>query len=316
MSIQISRYNPLRPPNWRWQAMSERAAQGVFRMPRSQGDAVFRKLGGYLKKRAAGDSIEKLQQYEPHMFWTMYLHEAEDPEFAPLRDELEARVLANETPEQIAKRINLHPKTIMHYEDIFFDIRSRLKYTSYILHYVIGNIHASLGAKNYRMLWRLFAYYSGPHVLNMLVDTFTTGLRPNSPDELQAYTRDTIVNDFMRHALIAGKTFNINTFSQADIMEFFGRQTLMEKQSDNTNQGRDALLKNIEHVINGLSNTWVIGDAKMDGDSRLQYDKQAVGGRNEELLAMAAGEAPESFTAIAGQLEYPPKRIQQMAIDQ
>jgi hypothetical protein len=313
MSVRLDPFNPLRPPNWQWQRATQLIREGR-RIPRRNADADLVRMVHFLRQRSGrysrwSNSESEQIKRDRHLYRAFELYESTDAKYMITRDEIEARILANESPGDIAARIGYEIPVIDTFELMFFDVRTRLSRPSYILHHVIGpEVHRQLSSRDYRTIWKLFGYHSGPQVLTMLVDTFVGRLRPANSDELPAYVKETGTNDFMRQVLLTAKTFNVNAFSQGEVMDFFAKMTQIEKMSDAGGQpGRDSLLKNIDGVLEALAPSWRIGEVSMDESVHLQYDKQAVEPSSKELLAIAAGETPSEFIALAGSLTYPPR---------
>ena len=308
MSIELSWMNPFRPADWRWRA-AVNLVSSSGRLTRNHNDPEFSRAVRYLRlqrKPLPLSSAEALLAKDPGLYWALHIKSASTPDYVVMRDELQARILANDQYDRICRRIPVSQNTVETYESMFFDVRRRLRQTSFILHHIIGpHVHkGGLMAKDYRAIWMIFGFYTGPYVLDMLVDTFNSTLRPDSPDALPAFVRETITNDLMRQALVVGKTFNVNAFSQSDIMEFFAKITQMEKTGEAASSGRDSMLKNIDMMMQGLGKIWTVG-ADVDAAKGLHYDKQAVEFRSDELLAISAGTMSDVLPAEAALLEYP-----------
>jgi len=109
------------------------------------------------------------------------------------RDRIEARVLADEAPEAIALKNGTTEGVILHYENVFFDVRGRREDADYILNAVIGALAAEgMASWTSGMMWKFFAYCGGPIVLDAIMNTAAVGQKPITADEAFAYlSRDT-----------------------------------------------------------------------------------------------------------------------------
>jgi hypothetical protein len=89
---------------------------------------------------------------------------------ADQRVELEARVLARQSSVEIAERLNLSAGAIDAYVSTFFDVRSRLHSTSYILKKVI-EVNSGWGSclLTPDTLLKKIAYYAGPTILDAVL---------------------------------------------------------------------------------------------------------------------------------------------------
>ncbi|WP_397570433.1 hypothetical protein [Schlesneria sp. T3-172] len=83
-----------------------------------------------------------------------------------VRDELEARVLANQSPAEIANRMRIPAEVVTEYQDYFFDVRGRFHMTGWIAHEAIRR-HPSgeLLAGDVGPFWRWVGFNFGPEAL-------------------------------------------------------------------------------------------------------------------------------------------------------
>lgn len=101
------------------------------------------------------------------------------------RSVLEARVLADEPVQEIAKRIGLGPQAVASYEGVFFDVRDRLHCVDLILHEVIGLYGLDARERlEYGKVWKLLAYLGGTAALESVTLSGWTGGRLSSLSEL------------------------------------------------------------------------------------------------------------------------------------
>jgi len=100
----------------------------------------------------------------------------------PPRWELEARLLAGQSDEEIASRFGIEPGTVGKYERLFFEVRQRLTAPGWIIHEAIGPIERrrrppfNLGA-----VWKLAAYAGGPIALEAILAASASQHRPDWP---------------------------------------------------------------------------------------------------------------------------------------
>jgi hypothetical protein len=119
----------------------------------------------------------------PQVAQAHFLHYAEDIE---QRQILEARLLTEETFAEIAARLGVDPMVVEYYEQIFFNIRDRLKNSDWIRKVILGPPAARVAGSDGVMtveqrgyVYRLFAYCGGPLVL----DTIIAGIGSNPPPQ-------------------------------------------------------------------------------------------------------------------------------------
>ena len=85
-----------------------------------------------------------------------------------IRWELEARILLNQSRQEIADVMVLPAKVILAYERLFFDVRERLAAKDYIVGYVLKR-QEPLTPQHVGRIWAFFAYFGGVFVLEDLV---------------------------------------------------------------------------------------------------------------------------------------------------
>lgn len=89
---------------------------------------------------------------------------------ALVRGELEARILANEPPDVIAKKLGVELAVIAAYEQWYFPARSELEHTSVIIHeYVRLPMSGEFDPKDVPLLWRHVGFTMGPLSLDDLL---------------------------------------------------------------------------------------------------------------------------------------------------
>jgi hypothetical protein len=83
------------------------------------------------------------------------------------RGEVEARLLAGETFEEVAARCDSRVEAVEAYHALFFEVQGVLKAADYIANVVIGRrLHCGLTEEDVDLLLKCFAYCGGPLVLD------------------------------------------------------------------------------------------------------------------------------------------------------
>ena len=119
-----------------------------------------------LWKRIQHTDLPSLLQVDEAFVAARAIHEG-DP---LLRAELEARVLSNQSPAEIASRMHIWAEVVTEYEDWFFDIRERLGMTSWIAHEAIRRRPTGeLLAGDVGPFWRWIGFSFGPEVLEFVL---------------------------------------------------------------------------------------------------------------------------------------------------
>jgi hypothetical protein len=195
--VDIAKLNPLRSPRWRYDRVVKAVQKPGFLFRRSTGDDYpIRLYHRYLTRGAAahGDNrqLELLRQEYPD---AALVHELYFSRSIELRQILEARLLTDESFAQIANRMGLGESAVRLYSDLFFDVRDRMQATLWVLKIILGspetrckfNEDGTLTDEQRGLLYRLFAYYGGPLVLDAMVAGISGVTLPQRPDELPAW---------------------------------------------------------------------------------------------------------------------------------
>lgn len=302
------RDNPRRAPNWRWLRAVEIDSGGPKATRAKDGEAGFAwiRRASRLKRRfeAAGgraDALYRLVQYDSALFWA---HNMWADDKAPMRWSIEARILAGETDEQIAKRIGTNADIVTAYAEVFFDVRSLLDNRDYVVNVIMADaVSRGLTERQYDLLWKMFAFHGGSHVLDAVMSKVTALSRPERADDVGAFFQDFAINAMKQKAALAALTVPINTHTQLALIDSFVKYTEIEKTSENTSKAHATIVDNIGAMMSALP--FKIG-TKLDSaaDKMLPFDSGAAELRNEEMMIVATGgKVPEH--KIIEELRFP-----------
>jgi len=98
---------------------------------------------------------------------------------------VEARLLAGEAIDAVARKVGLRPEAVAWFEALYFHITDRLVSRGYLVHVAIGpRLHRGPMAQDLDLLWKLFALSGGPEVLDGLIrSTWDAAGGPRRPGE-------------------------------------------------------------------------------------------------------------------------------------
>jgi hypothetical protein len=82
---------------------------------------------------------------------------------------VEARLLAAEPIEAIARKTALTPRAVATFEALFFNVSDRLENRGYLIHIAVG-LYPTPREPDPGLVWRLFGLLGGPVVLDALID--------------------------------------------------------------------------------------------------------------------------------------------------
>lgn len=291
--LQALRDNPRRAPNWRWL----RAVQIDTGGPRASravdgadGFAWIRRASRlkrrYEKAGGRADAMYRLIQYDRDLFWahSMWLDEKN-----PTRWAIEACILAGETSEAIAERLGTSPAIVEAYENVFFNVRDKLHEKLYIVNVVMADsVARGVSERQYDLLWKMFGYHGGPHVLDAVISKFSPISKPQSADDVGQFFQDFAVNTVKHKAALATLTVPVNTHTQLALIDSFVQYVQIEKNTENAAKASSTIVENIGAMLGALP--FRIG-TKLEStvEKMLPYDDGAAELRNDELMIVAAG---------------------------
>ena len=82
---------------------------------------------------------------------------------------VEARLLAGEPIEAIARKTALTPGSVATFEALFFNVSDKLENRGYLIHIAVG-LYPRPKEPDTGLVWRLFGLLGGPVVMDALID--------------------------------------------------------------------------------------------------------------------------------------------------
>lgn len=163
--LELLSYDPFRLPDWKWSVASQLHENdddpngfywSLFADPAIHGALEYFK----------SDPEEK--EANP-IHAALRLHEQDDP----LTWEIEARILADQSDEEIANRTNQPVDVITWFAALFFAVRDTLQAGDYITNQVLnGKPLDGFGDDNVREYWGMLAYESGLIALDVAIQNY------------------------------------------------------------------------------------------------------------------------------------------------
>lgn len=238
---------------------------------------------------------------DKELFWAHSIWLAEKN---PVRWGIEARVLAGETNEEIAKKVGTDPGVIDAYISVFFDVRDRLQNLDYVQNVIMADaVTRGLQERHYDLLWKLLGFKGGQHVLDAVINRGTDVAKPTSSDGVGTFFQDFAISSMKYKAALASLTVQVNTHTQLPLIESFVKYVEIEKNSDNAMKAQSSIVDNIGVMLTSLP--FKIG-TKLDseGAKMLPFDNGAAELRGDEMLVISAGGQLEN-TADIQKLSFP-----------
>ena len=222
-----------RPVDWRWQCAAL-AASGEYPLSRRRdGDVWVARATKFIREHENCETeldMAELAERHPVIYWAYDIWYTQNESGNPVRSEVEARLLADDQIENIARRVATEVEVIEAYERLFFNVRERLADRGYLMHCVLGPaVHLGFQATEYDLIWKLFALLGratgrGPD------DRPVGGSCPSgSRQRPEVLRRGRRQNDLRRVAMLALKTFRINNFNAMEIIDKFLKLVELER---------------------------------------------------------------------------------------
>lgn len=222
------------------------------------------------------------------------------------RQELEAMILARVEREDLARRIDVPIAVITAYEELFFDVRSKLDTAeSYILHYVIGPEVQNLKSNSYGALWKLFGYYEGPEILRAVISKTVNPQFCMTPDAVGARLNEDITGSFKIACAIAAKKEGCGNMGDKQLIQMFTKIMEVDKMEDLSSGSSKGQMA--EHIAAILTTLGLTAGGTRVYKAAVQPDKTAEP-QFKELVDIALTGSSKDFESAQDFKFPPPKR--------
>jgi len=225
------------------------------------------------------------------------------------RSALEARLLADEPPEAIARKCATEAAVVRAYEILYYDVRGRLKSPDYIFNQAIGpRLRDGTAAWNYDLVWKVFGYLGGALVLDELMDTCRSGLRPANAREVVAYlSEDARRAVRLQMAVAARVVWAGDRAMAAALVRAYAQKRSGEGEEEMTSDA--LLLRGIDAMLREIQ--WGAGaDAGTKLPAPLAVQDQAPAElRDNEVQLLATGQEVPGLADLK-KMKLPPPRTQ------
>lgn len=311
----FEKYNPFRSPRWRFDRilqLIDRAGVRQARVSWTRDDEYVKKGKNFLRsyRQTKPDTYERAALFgdNPGLYYAYMLHEAEEDE---LRCAIEARILARQTDEEIAQCVSTLPSTINWYELLFFNVRDRLEHRDWIIRTVIGDAVAEYGISDrvFDTTAKLFAYFAGPIVLDVILAGFSSAEFIKEKGDVEKYFDKHLSLGLKRRSAMAVNSFEINKFNAIQVLETHAKLIELERIHNTGEVDKGDYQKNVMAAVQNIAwGTGTDGERRMAGSPLLQYDACAAELRADEMLALQAGELPDSVGEVLDQILPEPEK--------
>jgi hypothetical protein len=282
------KYDPIRPPDWRFQRVLDVVRHRTKQFNRQQDDDLTRAGYDFV---AAMDKVKTEGQYDDLflanvglMFaYNMYM----DADAADIRFVIEARILARQSDEKIANKLGTCPETIFWFEKMFFNVRGRLGKRDWIVNTVLKP-QLDGGASRYDPIIKQVAYLAGPVALENALYGFSIADRPKDPAQLPAYYDRVQQAGLRRRATIEAFGMEVNRYNAMELMNIHCR--MMESAPTEATTAQTALVKAAEGLLSSIP--WKVGRRPLDPNNPLdEFESTAGELRADQMMELACNKA-------------------------
>jgi len=159
---------PHRLVDWRDQIAKDLVAEDRAPVPGHHDSDVTMLTHFYRRRRDCRTmhDHDRLARAMPHVFLAVQMREQAS---TGIRTVVDALVLANQPRESIATRAGVNEGPIEYYESLFFDVRTRLHDSPFILESVIRLREVDVDSEQFASaVVKLLSYYTGPASIDLL----------------------------------------------------------------------------------------------------------------------------------------------------
>ncbi len=185
--LKLQQTSPLRPVNWR-QRLVLRLISGQL-VPEDWVDSWTDEAARFQRALELCQSDADHHLLAEQMPDQYRAHQVRVSEPQSMRWEIEARLLAGESCTEIAQHFGIPAAVVEWYERVYFNVSDRLEHRGYIVHIVIGpKLQHGLRPRDVDVIWKIYGYFGGVHVLRHIIDTFPAPA-PEHPEDVEAFLR-------------------------------------------------------------------------------------------------------------------------------
>lgn len=323
--IQVIKVSPYRSARWRFDRISELIInqnkrdkrclpiKGIDDEQTITGFAFIRRWENICKTTAPdrqGDRLAELFFDNPPLYFAYDIFLRADDDYC--KSALEARILARQADEAIAKSLSIHdPATVQWYEQLFFNVRDRLDSVDYISKQIIGPlIGQGLHNVDMQLSAKFFGYFGGETVLEFMLHGVDRHISPpRSGSDIDAYA-DSVFGSMVRaRSMVAAQAIQPDSMTVMPLLELHAK--LIEEH--NKNQLVTGRKSHLEDTVSALlcAVPWSIGQnrEKMLADSPLgAFTGSAVEPRAADLLKISSGEPLDYLDDLKTKTLPPPRK--------
>jgi len=325
--IGFNKFHPFREPDWRYKRVLQMVDTlgNPGRSTKHDDDWVRGLRNFILRYRNGTREARRRLSYENHdLYFAWTIHERADDDFETAFM-IEARLLAQQSSEDIAKECHTLPGAIDWYEALFFNVRDRIHAHDWILKHVLMKAisqsaerlkeeggaearftRAPLSEPFWDSSLKFMGYFGGPIMIDFMLTGYRRGVHANSMDDVSNWLTDYVAHQVHRRTGMAVGHFEVNKYN---VLELVGHHTqLVQLQKALADQGgaQNTFEKNVEQFLSDIP--WSVGKdgaTNFQGTPVAEFDGGAAELRDDELLLLSSGESADTISKEVASMSLP-----------
>jgi hypothetical protein len=245
--VSLIKKNPFRPAAWRWLQAGYRLAHpdDSLRPPKDRWIERAIKIQMGLRAGKPREEIMAIDRQARHCLRAFELW-SDDSRLT--KTVVEARILADETTGEIARKFGIRHGTIEAYEKLFFDVRGKFKHSGYVFCTLLGHEYCDWSTMpSLAVVVKSVAYIYGPWMLDAVLDHVTTSVRPEAAAEVGHVLRGIPFDAVDMKAMLALRMMPINDKTRMGILKAAAR--VMEIKAKAAEQPDAEGLANASQIV-------------------------------------------------------------------
>jgi len=295
-----SPHDPFMPPAWRWERARWLREKGKYARRQKDDQWVVQ---AKTFQTAKDKCVTELDHYELSLKYPgiYYAERIWNEDRKQTRWAIEARLLASQSMEEIAELERTSTEVIFWYEKLFFNVIPYINSFDYIVNVVMGeSVHHGLKERDYDLLWKMYGYAGGKHVLDAIIRGFNNPQHCASPDQVRSWLRDDYRFTIERRAAITARTVVVNNFTCDLFMSNWTKLLEIERMAQDGG-GVDAeamIMDNIREMLQTIPFSVNREYRGVDAAVMKRYDEAGAELRASELIAVSLGKETEQIREI------------------
>lgn len=288
VNIPYAKYDPIREATWRYDTVKSLLGSSKS-VRRASFDGYIYKAFKFFRRYKECDRDDRIGLFVGNEA-LYYAHSIFDSSDRDTRIFLEARILARQTDEEIALRLNTLPSVIEWYEALFFNVRDRLNSPDWIRKIIDGPEAArSLDDRGFEVAVKQMAYRHGIPPLEELIAGTDLNDVITKNDELDDFWDRTINRTMKRRMAMASKTVEINQYNFTGNWTQLGSDKALSHQMETDGSRKSSMEDVIAGMIETVTFSHGLEASRFIEDQKKLAQNPALEIRADEALNIAAG---------------------------